>query len=264
MFVNFGQSDILPATYEQDEKNNYSHAQVSMKSSKQIDIHQLVSFLRGVELLNGLSNDDLARVGQMCQLVKFQRAERIFTESQPGACLYVVMAGRVKIFGSSAQGRSKTFAYLEPGDFFGEMSLIDDELRSASASALEDSVLIMLKSEDYRKLVLSCPTIALAMLRTLSVRLRRANREIEALSFNNVLGRIAQILLDLGERYGKKTEEGIRIEMNLSHKELAEMAGTAREVISRVISRFRRIGCVTFFDSKLTITDRDKLKSWIF
>jgi CRP-like cAMP-binding protein len=102
------------------------------------------------------------------------------------------------------------------------------------------------------------------MLRTLSGRLRRANREIEALSFNNVLGRIAQILLDLGERYGKKTDEGIRIDMSLSHKELAEMAGTAREVISRVISRFRRIGCVSFFDNKLIITDRDKLKSWIF
>jgi CRP/FNR family transcriptional regulator, cyclic AMP receptor protein len=234
------------------------------KTVRAVDANQLASFLRGVELLNGLSSDDLLRVAQFCQLVRFRRAERIFTESQPGASLYVVMEGRVKIFGSSSQGRSKTFAYLEPGDFFGEMSLIDEEVRSASASALEDSVLITLKSDEYRKLVLSRPSIALTMLRTLSGRLRRANREIEALSFNNVLGRIAQILLDLAERYGKKTDEGIRIEMALSHKELAEMAGTAREVISRVISRFRRIGCVSFFDNKIIITDRDKLKSWIF
>ena len=234
------------------------------KTSKQVDVHQLSSFLRGVELLNGLSADDLLRVAQTCQLVRFRRAERIFTESQPGACLYVVMSGRVKIFGSSTEGRSKTFAYLEPGDFFGEMSLIDEEARSASASALEDSVLIMLKAEDHRKLVLSRPSIALGMLRTLTSRLRRANKEIEALAFNNVLGRIAQILLDLAERYGKKTDEGVRIEMALSHKELAEMAGTAREVISRVMSRFRRIGCISFFDNRITITDRDKLKGWIF
>lgn len=234
------------------------------KSLKSVDIHQLSSFLRGVELLNGLSADDLLRVAQMCQLSRFRRAERIFTESQPGACLYVVMSGRVKIFGSSTQGRAKTFAYLEPGDFFGEMSLIDEEVRSASAAALEDSVLIMLKSEDYRKLMLSRPAIAVAVLKTLSARLRRANKEIEALSFNNVLGRIAQILLDLADRYGKKTDQGIRIDMELSHKELAEMAGTAREVISRVISRFRRIGCVNFTDNKLVITDHDKLKSWIF
>jgi CRP-like cAMP-binding protein len=235
-----------------------------MKPNKSADVHQLASFLRGVELLNGLSSDDLLRVAQTCQLSRYQRAERIFTESQPGACLYVVMSGRVKIFGSSSQGRAKTFAYLEPGDFFGEMSLIDEEVRSASASALDDSVLIMLKSEDYRKLMLSRPAIAIAVLKTLSARLRRANREIEALSFNNVLGRIAQILLDLGERYGKKSDDGIRIDMTLSHKELAEMAGTAREVISRVMSRFRRIGCINFFDNKITITDRDKLKSWIF
>lgn len=235
-----------------------------VKAVKSVDIHQLTSFLRGVELLNGLAPEDLGKVAQMCQLSRFRRAERIFTESQPGACLYVVMAGRVKIFGSSAQGRSKTFAYLEPGDFFGEMSLIDEEVRSASAAALEDSTLIMLKSDDWRKLMISRPAIALTVLKTLSGRLRRANREIEALSFNNVLGRIAQILLDLSDRYGEKTDEGVRINMSLSHKELAEMAGTAREVISRVISRFRRIGCVSFFDNKLTIIDRDKLKSWIF
>jgi CRP-like cAMP-binding protein len=234
------------------------------KSTRGIDEHQLASFLRGVELLNGLSTEDLVRVAQTCQIVRFRRAERIFTASQPGACLYVVMSGRIKIFGSSAQGRSKTFAYLEPGDFFGEMSLIDEEARSASAAALDDSVLIMLKSEDYRKLMLSRPAIALAVLKTLSTRLRKANKEIEALSFNNVLGRIAQILLDLSERYGKKTEEGTQISMTLSHKELAEMAGTAREVISRVISRFRRMDCIRFADNKITITDREKLKSWIF
>jgi len=236
----------------------------SNKQLKSIDIHQLESFLRGVEILNGLTTADLVRVDQMCEIVKFRRAEMIFSESSPGACLYVVMSGRVKIFGSSSQGRSKTFAFLEPGDFFGEMSLIDEEVRSASASALEDTVLIMLKGEDYRKLILSRPTIGLAVLKTLSSRLRRANKEIEALSFNNVLGRIAQIILDLGERYGKKVDEGIRIEMPLSHKELAEMAGTAREVISRVVSRFKRIGCIQIFENRILITDRDKLKSWIF
>jgi CRP/FNR family cyclic AMP-dependent transcriptional regulator len=234
------------------------------KPDKVIDANQLVSFLRGVELLNHLKDPDLLRIAQLCQISRYRRAESVFSVNSPGASLYVVMSGRIKIFGSSNQGRSKTFAYLEPGDFFGEMSLIDEEARSASASALEDSVLIMLKSEDYRKLVLSRPAIALAVMKTLVSRLRRANKEIEALSFNNVLGRIAQILLDLSERYGKKTDEGMMIDMNLSHKELAEMAGTAREVISRVISRFRRIGCVNFFDNKLTITDRDKLKSWIF
>lgn len=234
------------------------------KSDKTIDVHQLVSFLKGVEILNGLIHLDLVKVAEACEVVRFKRAERIFTESDPGASLYVVMSGRVKIFGLSPQGRSKTFAYLEPGDFFGEMSLITDESRSASASALEDSVLIMLKAEHYRKLMLSRPQMAMSVLKTMAFRLKKANKEIEALSFNNVLGRIAQILLDLSDRYGKKTDEGVKIEMTLSHKELAEMAGTAREVISRVISRFRRIGCVSIFDGKFIITDRDKLKGWVF
>lgn len=234
------------------------------KPEKTFDINQLVSFLRGVELFHHLKDQDLQRIAHLCQVVQYRRAERIFSEAQMGNSLYVVMSGRVKIFGTSSQGRSKTFAYLEPGDFFGEMSLIDDEMRSASASVLEDAVLIMLKNDEFRKLIMARPDIAMAALKMMAQRLRHANKEIEALSFNNVLGRIAQILLDLGARYGKKTDEGVRIEMNLSHKELAEMAGTAREVISRVISRFKRVGCVTFFDNKLTITDPDKLKSWVF
>ncbi len=236
----------------------------TQKNQKAFDITQLVSFLRGVELLNGFSQPDLMRVAQMCQLVKYKRAEKIFEESQPGGTLYVVMAGRIKIYGMSQQGQSKTLAYLEPGDFFGEMSLIDEELRSASASALDDSVLIMLKRDDFRRFIISRPEMSLAVLKTLSARLRRANKEIEALSFNNVLGRISQILLDLASRYGKKSDEGTLIGMDLSHKELAEMAGTAREVISRVLSRFRRIGCISFSDSRIIITDEDKLKSWIF
>src|SRR5689334_1301795 len=112
------------------------------KTDKAVDINQLTSFLRGVERLNHLKETDLTKLADLCQLERFRRAENIFSESQPGGTLYVVMSGRVKIFGSSSQGRSKTFAYLEPGDFFGEMSLLDDEVRSASASALDDSVLI--------------------------------------------------------------------------------------------------------------------------
>ena len=144
------------------------------------------------------------------------------------------------------------------------MSLIDDEVRSASASALEDTVLIMLKAEDYRKIMMTRPQIALAVMQTLVTRLRRANKEVEALSFNSVLGRIAQILLELAERYGKPYDGGIIIDMPLSHRELAEMAGTAREVISRVISRFKRVGCLKLFDGKFIILDRDKLRSWVF
>ena len=114
-----------------------------------VDVHQLSSFLRGVELLNGLSSDDLLRVAQMCQLTRFRRAERIFTEAQPGACLYVVMSGRVKIFGSSTQGRSKTFAYLEPGDFFGEIALIANIPRTATVRAIEDCHLLVIGENDF-------------------------------------------------------------------------------------------------------------------
>ena len=101
------------------------------------------------------------------------------------------------------------------------------------------------------------------MLRTLCDRLARANREIASFSFNSVLGRTAQILLDLAAQYGRKTSRGLLIDKELSHKELADMAGTAREMVSRVLSRFVRAGCLAPDGKRFILLDAKKLGDWI-
>lgn len=222
-----------------------------------------VSYLSKVPLFSGFSAADIGRLKGIVKSEEFKKNAVIFDEKAPGDRLYIVVEGRVKIFASSGI-RKKTLAYLEPGEFFGEMALLDMEPRSASSVALEHSELLVIKKKDFQKLMERHPRLSLSVIRTLCLRLRQADHEIESLAFGNVIGRVASTLLELAARYGKITDIGCRIDVQLSHKDIAELAGTGREMVSRTLNRFRRLKCIDYEERHLLITNASKLKSFIY
>lgn len=223
-------------------------------------------YLKKVSFLSELTPANLKLLSRIAKKLSCKKGVEIFSASTSGNMLYIVTSGRIKIYTSSPSGKTKILDHLERGDFFGEMSLLDKETRSASACAVVDSELITIHRKDFQKLLKNQPELALSFLRVLCNRLRRADREIEALTFQNVLGRIAIILLDFAERYGKQTPEGICLDTDFTHLDLAQLAGTAREMITRIITRFKKTGCITADEQskRITIIDRDKLKSFIY
>lgn len=225
-------------------------------------LSEVRSYLKKVPLFAELAPGALSLIGAIGRVQHCGKGAVIFGEDDPRDRLYIVLAGRVKIFAGNGT-RKKTLAYLEKDEFFGEMSLLDREPRSASSVALEDSDLLVIRKKDFRALLERNPRIAVEVMRTLSRRLRQADREIEALTFGDVLGRLAATLLDLAERYGKKDTANVRITMLLSHRELAELAGTGREVVSRLMNRLKRMGCVTYAQGYITLTDVAKLKRFV-
>lgn len=218
-------------------------------------------YLKNVPLFSEIPGPDLKRIGRIGTLRRFKQGEEIFAEDTVGDRLYIVLSGRVKIFSSFGK-RNKTLAYLERGEFFGEMSLLDRELRSASSVALEDCELLVISKQDFRALIGRYPRISLQIMKTLSLRLRQADREIESLAFGHVLGRVAAALLELSGKYGEQTPAGMRIKMPLNHRDIAEIAGTGREMVSRILNRFRRLQCISYGSTYLTITNAEKLKEW--
>jgi CRP/FNR family transcriptional regulator, cyclic AMP receptor protein len=222
------------------------------------------SFLKGVPLFRGLPPRELSALARIARVEELPSGRTLFAKASRGDTLYMVMKGAIKIFSRSRSGKAKTFAWLEARDFFGEMALLGGGVRNASALAMEPTRLLAIRRRDFESLVKRRPEISLDLLRALCERLDKADREIETFSFNSVLGRTAQLLLDLAVKYGKKTPSGLRIDKELSQRELADMAGTAREMISRVLSRFVRTGCVVYDGRFLTLTDAVKLKTWIY
>jgi CRP/FNR family transcriptional regulator len=220
-------------------------------------------FLKAVPLFKGLPAQDLAAVARIARREEAAKGQTLFTNASRGDTLYIVAKGAVKIFAKSGTGKTKTFAYLGPRDFFGEMALLGAGVRSAAAMALEASTLFTLRRADFEALLKRRPQLSLPLLRTLCDRLARANQEIASFTFNSVLGRTAQILINLSGQYGRKTSRGMLIDKEFSHKELADMAGTAREMVSRVLSRFVRAGCIAAEGRRIVLTDAKKLSDWI-
>ncbi len=226
--------------------------------------HDKFSLLSHVTLLQGISSKTLSRIAQFAKFHHFSRGEQIFTKDSAGECLYVLVSGRVKIY-SEVANRSKTFALIDPGNFFGEMALLGEPIRSASARAILDSELLVLHKRDFQKFLKDDSFLTLTVLRTLCTRLRHADHEIEMLSFQNVIGRTAITLLDLKTKYGKPSQGGVFIDAEITQHELADLVGTAREMVSRVLARFRKMGAITFDKSgKIVISNEEKLKNCIY
>lgn len=229
-----------------------------MKTNKQV-------LLSGVSLLKGLPEKALSKISKYARVHHFRRGEQIFSEASAGDCLYVLVSGRVRIY-TSAGSRSKTFALLDAGDFFGEMALLGESTRSASARAILDSELLVLQRKDFYRFLRIDPDLTLTILETLCHRLRQADRQIEMLAFQNVIGRTAITLCELESKYGKPIAGGTLIDAEITQQELADLVGTAREMVSRTIARFRKMSAIAYdkVTGKFIVLNRGKLKNCIY
>ena len=177
-------------------------------------------------------------------------------EDDPGDALYVVSGGQVKVVLIGEDGREVILSVLNDGDFFGEMSLIDDEPRSAHVIAMRDSRLLVLRRDDFQQQLQQVPSIALKVLKVMVQRLRRADAKIGGLVLLDVNGRVARLLLDLAEESG-----GPRITRKLTHHTIAQMIGSSRETVSRAMRELVERGLIDVTRREITIKDRDGLSS---
>lgn len=222
------------------------------------------SVLKRVPLFSKIEDKELEKITEISHLKKYRKDEDIFSEGEVGDALYILVSGVVKIFRTSSDGRIKTLALLQRGDFLGEMAILDREIRSANVRAVEDAEMLVINRGDFEESLTSNPRIAFRIMETLCARLRDADKQIESLTFQNVSGRLVIALLDLAEKHGVRTEKGIKIDMELTHQELSEMVGTAREVVSRILNDFRKTNCIEIEKHYITITDKEELKKMLY
>src|SRR5688572_11750235 len=194
---------------------------------------ETANFLRTVPLFSKLEDAELVRFAELTREKAYPKGSVIVFEDDPGDSLFVVRQGRVKVVLIGEDGREVILGVLGVGEHFGELSLIDDQPRSAHVIAMEDTNLIVLRREDFRKRVEENPAVAWSLLMEMSRRLRRADDKIGGLVLLDVPGRIARLLLDLSEESGTEM-----IEKSLTHQTIAQMIGASRETVSRAMKDF--------------------------
>ena len=212
-------------------------------------------FLATVPLFSGIDRTELQRFADMTRERFYPRGSVILFENDPGDSLFVVRQGRVKVVLIGEDGREVILGVLGVSDHFGELSLIDDRPRSAHVIAMDDSHLLVLRREDFRKRVDASPAVAWALLGELSRRLRRADEKIGGLVLLDVPGRIARLLLDLADESGGST-----IEKRLTHQTIAQMIGASRETVSRAMKDFQEANWVSIERRRITLADRPALE----
>ena len=212
-----------------------------------------VCFLRNVPLFESLSEEDLAALAKVTITRTFARDSVIILAEEEGDTLFIIENGQVKVSIVSEDGREVILSLLGAGAVFGELSLLDGKPRSANVIATEDTELIMLRRADFIQLIFKVPQIATALLAELASRLRRTDRQIEGLALLDVTSRISETLLQLAGDQGVETETGIVIRNRPTHQELANMSGTTRETVSRVLKRLENQGYIQCHGRTITI-----------
>ncbi len=212
--------------------------------------------LRKVPFFRGLTQSEINQVLAIAGLKRYAPGHIIFAKQDLGNNFFIVKSGRIKIFTTVGSEKKKTFAYLKKGDFFGEMSLLGGKVRSASAQAVEESELFVISKKNFKNLILENADFTLKLMHTLVERLNKCDKEIESMLFHNILGRLAEAILELS-----KDKHSKPVKMAMGQSELAQYLGTTRVPVCRAINTLKRSGVIDYRRGELIILDQARLRS---
>jgi len=219
------------------------------------------NILKNVPIFSSLSEPEFAFLTARVVQRKFGAGEMIFGEGEPCVGLYVVEAGHVRIFKSSAGGREQVLSIDGPGGSIAELPVFDDGPYPASAQAVTDCTLLFFSKKDFQALCAQHPLVALKVLRVIGARLRNLIGIIEELSFTTVRHRLAALLVRLAKSNGSRKGSGVNITLSANNNELAAQIGTVRELVSRNLSRFQSEGLIQVDGRTVVIPDLSKLEA---
>ncbi|MFQ5582896.1 MAG: Crp/Fnr family transcriptional regulator [Calditrichia bacterium] len=217
--------------------------------------------MKTIPLFSELSEKDLQKIVRVASKQKYHKDNLILIEEEVGSSMFIILDGRVKISRISDDGREVILSILSEGDFFGEMSLLDGQTRSANVTAVDDSELLVIRREDFLQILFDYPQIAINLLKELAQRIRKGDEHIKSLSLQDAKGRVANTLLRIAEDYGVFRMGQVEINELPLQQDLANMAGTSRETISRVIKSLMQQGYLKKERGKIIIIDYENFKS---
>lgn len=204
---------------------------------KEVSDINLKDFLQTSTIFSGLTDEELKYILDIINVKEFKRNEIIFFEGDEGISFYLLVTGEIRIYKLSQEGREKTLALLDEGNFFGEMALLENKKRSANAQTVSPSQLAVIHKENFNRLIEKYPQIASKMIVHLADRLRRANQQIEALTFKDVQGRLANFLLQYAKNDVKDGPTPLK--KKFTHQDIANLIGSSRETVTRLLNQFQ-------------------------
>lgn len=222
----------------------------------------ILRFLKQIELFHKMTESQLQLISQTMVSRQYAMGETIFYEGDRGDMLYIIRSGQVRILTYGLDGsETSVIMFGQAGDIFGELAVIDGLPRSATAVALDDTILLTMSREAFRQHMQRMPQLADNFMRELSRRVRYNTVQINSLVSLPVPQRLARQLIELAQIYGRATPEGVMINISLTQQHLASMVGATRESINKCLRHFRQHNWILVNDGRITILDSHALRS---
>jgi CRP/FNR family transcriptional regulator, cyclic AMP receptor protein len=217
-----------------------------------------VDLIRKVPLFSTLTDDEFSQIAHIFVMRAYRKGQIIFLEEETGNYMYLVLSGKVKVSKAGTGGKETILAIHRTGDFFGEMSLLDGKTSPATVSAMEDAKIISVSGSDFHKYLLHNEKVMLQIINVLCARLRQV-WQTQSLSSSTADARIRMGIYQLAKRHGIRDAHGTIIDLKITHQELAEMVGTSRETVTRVLARLKDEGILEIDQRRMTLLDADAL-----
>ncbi|MBC5824653.1 MAG: Crp/Fnr family transcriptional regulator [Candidatus Eremiobacteraeota bacterium] len=219
------------------------------------------ALLKKVPLFVEFSDPDLAAVAALTQTRKFSKHAVLVYEGDPGDSLFIVIHGNVAVTRVSNDGKETILSILKSGDFFGEMGVLDASPRSATIKALGEAHVAVLARDDFLDLLGKSPQMGVSLVLALSGRLRATNQAMQAAAYQDIRTRLASLLINLQKNFGEQTPAGTRLTLRLTNQEMANMVGTTRETVNRMLNRFWDEKLIDMKTANIVVTDGDRLQA---
>ncbi len=208
-------------------------------------------FLRKIDIFRDLSHAEIEQIDRQTRMTTVRRGQVIYRQEDTAEGLFLLKRGRVRLSRLSPSGKKLEVAILEPGTFFGEMPLLGVKMRSASAEAVDDSLLCVMSEADVERLVLTKPRVGLRMIEVLGHRLAAAEAKLEEFAYRSAASRIAAALL---------RHAGGGVIDDMSHQDLADTVGVHRETATKILDEFEAAGLVALGRRRVQVLDADGLR----
>ena len=210
--------------------------------------------------LAALDEPERADLMQRAHRRRYRRGATVFHEGDRSDRVLLVLSGRLKVASVRPDGGEDVVAIVGPGELLGELSAIDGEPHSCDATALEAVEVVVVPSEEFNAFMASRPDVALRLLRTVTRRLRDADRKRVEFGAHDTLGRVAARLVELADRYGEPARDGVLITLPLSQEELAGWTGSSREAVGKALHALRGLGWVRTERRRITVLAMEPLR----
>ena len=220
-----------------------------------------LEILGRVPFFAGLPHADLHSISDLFREHGFGPGEVICFAGDPAERLFVVAEGRAKLLSHSLAGKDVLLDILKPGEFFGSLSALGDDVYPETAEAQTQTCVLSIGAEEFRKILESRPGVAIKVLEIVSARLRLAHERLMQLNTLPVEARLASILVVLSGKFGKRRDVGLLIEVPLTREDLAAMTGTTTESASRALSQFQKDGLIRSGRQWIALRDVEGLKT---